>query len=199
MYTSPEQPFPQTRTYCNELRVQESKRRTSPVGTGSGRRRYMGKLRRRVKSPSVESRLFAEDDEKASRWQLEGGFYRHAVYWAIQAMEKYIHARVFAIYDDTATVERVKDHRLDLLIDFYIETCTPPDEHIVREHVRSQLHCLVLDNVLFAELQNDLRYLHFFRSRNEFAVVEISRCDAEEVLAKLELLKAFLTDMHQTW
>jgi hypothetical protein len=163
-------------------------------------RRFIGKRRREVDSLEKEYRLLAEEDEVVGRFLLSSGHYKHAVYWFVQAMEKFICSKVYQIGqdDDKELREGTKDHRMDKLLELFVERCTPRDD-TVREHVLQQLSEHVLGGIMFGGLHNSLRYPEFDRAGKSFTIREVNADDANFAYDKLQTLKEFLQQMHKLW
>jgi len=123
--------------------------------------------------------------------------YRHATYFAVQAMEKYVRSEIFKRVNamNEYYQARTRTHDLDVLLIFLVEIASA--DETAQAAVRSQLHEHVLENARFGELHNDLRYPMFRRRRNDYGVLVIDADAAAFVLAKLDALKGFMAAMHR--
>jgi len=154
-------------------------------------RTRIGKLGPASDDVTFQYRALAEEDERIGRHLLELGAYRQATYLFVQAMEKYVRVRIFAVVNPTLDVyrQRTRTHDLELLLEFLMEIVASGD---IREQVRSQLNDYVLGGVRFSELHNDLRYPLWLSRRRSYAPLQIDRSAAETVLQRLDALKQFL-------
>lgn len=127
---------------------------------------------------------------------MSRGDHRHATYFAVQAMEKYVRAEIFKRVNATNSyyMDRTRTHNLDELLEFLVEIASGDES--VRSMVRKQLAEYVLGNVRFGELHNDLRYPRFHRRRGNFVILAVDSQSADFVVARLDALKSFLASMH---
>jgi HEPN domain-containing protein len=157
-------------------------------------RTRVGRLGPSSEDVTFQYRALAEEDERVGRQLLEQGAYRQAAYLIVQAMEKYVRVRIFAVINPTFPLyqRRTRTHDLDDLLDFLLEIVVSED---IREQVRSQLKDHVLGGVRFNELHNDLRYPIWLSKRRSYASLQIDRAAAETVVKRLEALKQFLAGL----
>jgi HEPN domain-containing protein len=160
-------------------------------------RKYIGSLRHNVNDLSDEYLRLATQDEKVGRQLLTEKHYRHAVYFLVQAMEKFTRHKIYALVNPTADYfqRRTRTHNLDELLDFLIEIVS--SDPLVQSQVKKQLTTYVLRGIRFGSLHNNLRYPLYLRKRKSYAMLEVNGNDAEEVLDLLERLKAFLKEINK--
>src|SRR5689334_13483700 len=98
----------------------------------------IGRVRRNV-AVAAEFLQLAREDETIGRLLYDGGKYRHAMYFLLQAMEKYVRAKIFTIVDGKNAYFRNKhrDHSIEDAIDFFVEIVSLNED--VRRQVREQL------------------------------------------------------------
>ena len=151
--------------------------------------------RKQITDVSSEYLRLANEDEKAGQCLLASGHYRHAAYFFIQAMEKYVRVKIFQLVNPNTEYfrERTRTHNLDDLLDFLIEIVgTTP---IIRDQVKSQLDNNVLEGVRFGMLHNDLRYPYYRDKSGSHETTIISRQDAEICHQRLVRLKPFVQEI----
>lgn len=152
-------------------------------------------VRKQITDVSSEYLRFAAEDENAGQCLMTSGHYRHAAYFFIQAMEKYVRAKIFQLVNpDTEYFrERTRTHNLDDLLEFLIEIVgTTP---IIRDQVKSQLENNVLEGVRFGMLHNDLRYPYYRDKFGTHEIISMSGEDAEICHQKLVRLKPFVREI----
>jgi HEPN domain-containing protein len=156
---------------------------------------YIGKLVHNLPDISLEYRKLALEDEEVGKLLYDNGRYRHSVYFYLQAMEKYVRARIFSLVNpDTEYFRnRVRTHNLDELLDFLVEVVSSKNN--VREQVKGQLEQFVLGGVKFGMLHNDLRYPIYSEKYHSYSLLLIEKEDAEFINVKLQSLKAFIRDI----
>lgn len=131
---------------------------------------HIGKLRHRV-NVAAEFLQLAREDERASEHLADNQQYRQACYFTIQAMEKFIRAKVFTLVNPNLEYFREKNrsHSLESAVDFLIEIVS--DQEIVREQVSAQLKNHVLGNTRYNHLHNNLRYPTYFQRYDSYSVL----------------------------
>jgi HEPN domain-containing protein len=145
----------------------------------------------RIKNLSEEYQNLAQQDERVGMNLFSTGEYRHATYFLIQAIEKYLKSKIFSIADGGNKYfrESQRHHSVKKAAFSLVEVIT---DKLVREQVRSQLNDFVLYGVHFEDLHNDVRYPHYFAARNLFASLSVSKGDAESVCERLKWVKEFI-------
>lgn len=157
--------------------------------------KHIGTLKQGIKDVSSEYFRLAQEDEAAAQFLQNSGHYRHAAYFFIQAMEKYVRAKIFQLVnaDNEYPRERTRTHNLDELLEFLIEiVCTAP---LIKDQVNGQLEDYVLEGVRFGMLHNDLRYPFYQEKQKVHSVVLVGQADSEICHERLERLKPFLRDI----
>jgi HEPN domain-containing protein len=154
----------------------------------------IGKPRHNI---DVSSEYFslASEDEKAALILKDAGKYRQAIYFTVQAMEKYIRAKIFSYINpknDTFR-EMNRNHSVDEAVALFIDIVSP--EIRVKEQVREQLERYVVGDIKFNHLHNNLRYPFYSEKYNSFSCLDVTSADAELFIQKLNFLKKFLKDI----
>lgn len=160
-------------------------------------RTYIGRLEHGLTDIAAEYEALAHEDEKVGRLLLGQGQYRHAIYFLVQAMEKFVRCRIFSLVNPNTEYfrNRTRTHDLDELLDFLIEIVS--SDAGVQAQVKGQLNNHVLGGIRFGKLHNDLRYPFFSERHQSYSLLQVSRSDAELTLDRLQTLKRFLSDIHQ--
>lgn len=151
--------------------------------------------RKQITDVSSEYLRLANEDENAGQCLMTSGHYRHAAYFFVQAMEKYVRAKIFQLVNPNTEYfrERTRTHNLDDLLDFLIEIVgTTP---IIKDQVKSQLENNVLEGVRFGMLHNDLRYPYFRDKLGTHETIVMGKEDAEICYQRLIRLKPFVRDI----
>ena len=156
--------------------------------------KYIG---RRVKTDDVchVYRKLSEEDEAAGNLLMLQNKYRHACYFYVQAMEKYVRSVIFKKVNakNEWFIGKTRTHNLDELLDFLIEiVSTNPT---IQAQVKQQLDQFVLKGVRFGQLHNELRYPLFYHKTQQYTLLEITKNDADVCRQKLNDLKRFLQDI----
>jgi hypothetical protein len=154
----------------------------------------IGRVRRNVDIASEYFRL-AQEDEQIGLLLKDTGKYRHSLYFVIQAMEKYVRSKIFAIIDAKNSYfrEKNRNHSIEDAIDFFVEIVSM--DSYIRKQVREQLDKYVLDGIKFNLLHNDLRYPFYSERFNSYSSLDVTKEDTETVLQRLNFLKKFLQDV----
>ena len=156
------------------------------------RSRHIGQFDHRI--PNVAEAYFdlAAGDESAGHTLFEAGQYRHAVYFFIQAMEKYVRHKIYTKVNANLKFYRdaTRTHNLDELLVFLV-TIFSGNERI-RHQIQRQLDDHVLQGIRFGHLHNNLRYVMYSDRHSSFSLLQISKADAQFAIEKLDLLKGFM-------
>ena len=158
--------------------------------------KYIGKPIHKINVSEEYWRLAAEDEETAI-FLNRNDKHRHAMYFLIQAMEKYVRSKIFTLVNPNIEYFRNKNknHSLENALKFLFEILS--DDEMVKSQIKEQLYHNVLGNIQFFQLHNNLRYPWYLEKFNSYSVLEITKTDFNEVFDKLESLKAFLKDIHK--
>jgi len=154
-------------------------------------RRRIGTHRHDVEV-SFEYRRLAEEDEKVATLLFEQNQYRHAMYWIIQATEKYLRSKIFSIVDPKNQYfrEKNRNHSVEDAAMFLAEVA--PVDQQTRVHIKQQLHFFITQDVRFQALHNELRYPAYLERHGYFCSLSVGRADAQRLFDKLQWLKMFL-------
>jgi HEPN domain-containing protein len=154
----------------------------------------IGRFRRNIEVASEFLQL-AQGDEQVGLLLNESGKHRHAMYFLLQAMEKYVRAKIFTLVDGKNAYfrNRHRDHSIEEALEFFVEIVSLNDD--VRKQVREQLDRYVLAGVNFGVLHNDLRYPFYSERFNSYSCLEVTKQDAESLIQRLNFLKRFLQDV----
>ncbi|BAY68060.1 hypothetical protein ACN23B_12250 [Anabaena sp. FACHB-709] len=154
----------------------------------------IGKLNHNV-NVSQEYEKLAREDEKVGLLLQEQGEHRHSIYFLIQAMEKYVRAKIFTFVDAKNPYfrKRERTHSIEDALDFLIEVIS--GNTVIREQVKNQLREYVVGEIKFNWLHNNLRYPFYSERYNSYSSFEITSHDNDVIAQKLKALKAFLADI----
>lgn len=160
-------------------------------------RAYIGRLDHRLSDVAAEYLALAQEDEKVGQLLISQGQYRHAIYFLVQAMEKYVRCTIFGLVNPNTEYfrNRTRTHDLDELLDFLVEIAC--SNTTVQGQVREQLRDFVLGGIRFGKLHNDLRYPSFSERYQSYSLLSVGHQDADITLERLQTLKRFLKDIHQ--
>jgi len=157
----------------------------------------IGKYQKTAMTASTEYLHLAENDERVSILLLQVEEYRHAMYFMIQAMEKYVRHTVFTLVNPELSYyrEKTRTHNVDDLIDFLVSIiCTDKN---LQDQVKQQIYDNILGGTRFGKLHNDLRYPFFSDKNNCYYSLSITKNDALTTQTRLHHLKLFLKDSHR--
>lgn len=154
----------------------------------------IGRFKHKVNA-SLSYQQLSESDEKAAIILYDNGAYNQACYYAIQAMEKVIRAKIFTLVDANNSYfrDRNKSHSVEDAVSFLIEVIS--SNEAVKIQVNNQLKEHVLGITKYNFLHNNLRYPVFFKNYNSYSLLEVEKEDARELLDRLKLLKTFIKDI----
>jgi HEPN domain-containing protein len=161
----------------------------------------LGRFRHNIEL-SVEYESLAIEDELTSRLLHDSRRYRHAMYLAVQAMEKYVRAKVFELIDGRQEFindrNRHRNHSIEDAFDFLVEAIS--SDPIVREQIRKQLQENIIgtnstEAIQFSYLHNNLRYPAYFERQRSFSMLEVGHRDSDLLLQRLDTLKKFLEEL----
>ena len=146
---------------------------------------------------SDELKKLAEDDARTANICAASGSYRIACYLLIQAMEKEIRSRIFALINPQLKYfrEKSRTHSLDSAIELLIEMKSAGDS-LKRDHITSLVKEHILGGVKYNQLHNNLRYPFYSEKSLMYFALEASFDDYKVLSEKLRSLKSFLKDLH---
>lgn len=159
------------------------------------RSKFIGTLRHNLPDIALEYSNLAVEDEQVGQLLMVNGKYRHAIYFFVQAMEKYVRHKIFTLVNPSAEYfrSRTYTHNVDELLDFLVEIVS--NKPAVRQQVKEQLESFVLNGIRFGKLHNDLRYPIYSEKFNSYSSLQVTADDAKNAQEKLQKLKRFLQDM----
>lgn len=141
----------------------------------------------------------AVKDEKSADILYVNALYNQSAYFYIQAMEKYIKSYISRKIDITnqfyADKFREMGHSLDKSVEFFIEIMTG-NSPVLRSQMEYQIKEVILKNVRFSQLHNNLRYPFYLKTNAEYGVDEMGRVDCEELRSMCRNLKKYLSDAY---
>ena len=154
----------------------------------------IGKIKHNVDA-SFEYNRLAREDENVGLMLKDNGEYRHSIYFLIQAMEKYVRAKIFSIVDAKKSYfrERERNHSVEAALEFLVEVIS--GNPLVKEQIKKQLHAYVIGDIKFNILHNNLRYPFYSERYKSYSSLEVSKIDNEVIAQKLNALKAFLAEI----
>ena len=154
-------------------------------------KRELGRFRHNVEV-SLEYARFAREDEQTGLLLRNAGKYRQSMYFTLQAMEKYVRAKVFSMLDAKNPYFRQehRDHALKEAVEALIKVFSG-DERL-RNQVIQQINDYVLGDTKYEYLHNDLRYPKYSPKFNSYSCLDVTETDCELLLNKLDSLKKYL-------
>ena len=148
-----------------------------------------------IKNVQEEYLKLAKEDENAAFILKESNQYKHSIYFFIQAMEKYIRAKIFSKISPENEYFRDlnKHHSIEtsgaFLLDIY---CV---DHNVKNQIKIMFEAAVFGDIQFNRLHNNLRYPFYNQNRKTFLSCHYEKEDCEVIELKLHNLKQFLNDL----
>lgn len=138
----------------------------------------------------------ALSDEEAGDYLAKGRKYRQAMYFYIQAMEKYIKAKIFSKVNAKIEYfsEKSRHHSINESIKFLVEVISSDD--IVKEQIKQQIETHVLQGIKFNKLHNQLRYPTQTYS-GEYICLEYTQNDCNDIKNALNSLKTYLNNFYK--
>ncbi|ADK14892.1 MULTISPECIES: HEPN domain-containing protein [Clostridium] len=157
---------------------------------------YLGNIRHNI-DVSNEYYMLAKKDEEVGNILMERCEYRHAIYFFIQAMEKYIRAKIFRLVDPKLDYFRKRNqtHSIESAIEFLIDIISP-DKNI-QQQIKEQLNKYVLQDIKFQQLHNNLRYPYYSSKYNSYSMVDFRSLDCSGIYIKLHDLKDYLQELNR--
>jgi hypothetical protein len=161
--------------------------------------------RRTVKDKEVskEYDALAENDEKAGRSLKNQSLYRNAVYFFIQAMEKYVRSKIFTLVPPKKGYfrNRNKNHSLNNAIEFLMKIANNSD--IDKKQISKQIEIDILEEINFSFLHTNSRYPYYSRypfyseeRPNTYYIIDFDEKDCLLIENKLEMLKKYLEKLY---
>ena len=146
---------------------------------------------------SNEYEVLAKKDEEVSNLLYKNGEYKHAMYFCIQAMEKYIRSKIFTLVNPNLPYfrERNRNHSLEDAIEFLLEIIST-DENL-RNSIRQQLFVTILGDVNYQRLHNNLRYPSYSKKFDSYSVSSYTAEDYKFVENGLRKLKLYLNELNR--
>src|ERR1700681_4007285 len=153
----------------------------------------LGTVRRGVDVADEYLRL-AQEDESTGLLLQAAGHNRHAVYFLLQAMEKYVRAKIFERVDphNASFRNQHRNHSVDDAVDFFVQVAS--SDVRVREKIRLQLDQFVYRGIRFNWLHNDLRYPSYSQRDASYACLDLNDDDVRTFVDRLNFLKKVLAD-----
>jgi hypothetical protein len=160
-----------------------------------GPQNQIGSFREFVDASAEYARL-AREDEAAANTLAEAGHYRQAVYFVVQAMEKHLRAKIFAVSDPANEEVRQanRNHSVEAAASFLVGTLVASER--LHQLVQEQFERCLFQGLRYNLLHNDLRYPTYFERTHGFACLEVSRSDVIEMFARLDWLKDFMQELN---
>lgn len=146
---------------------------------------------------SDEYEFLAKRDEEVSQLLYKNGEYQHAIYFAIQAMEKYIRSKIFSLVNPNLEYfrNRNRSHSVEEAIEFLLEIITT--DKVLRNTIREQLFVSILGNINYHHLHNNLRYPFYSHKFDSYSVITYMKEDYIFVENGLQKLKIYLVDLNR--
>ncbi|MFQ2616846.1 HEPN domain-containing protein [Aeromonas caviae] len=154
----------------------------------------IGSFRKKVNA-SQEYLSLARSDEIAAEKLSQVECYRQACYFIIQAMEKYIRAKIFGIVNPKLGFfrEENRSHSLDSAVEFLVKVIS--SDPVIQQQVLKQLSEYVLGDTKYNHLHNNLRYPVYFSNLDSYSMLYVGRDDYNRLFERLSSLKSFLNDI----
>ncbi|HHD2753883.1 TPA: HEPN domain-containing protein [Clostridium perfringens] len=142
----------------------------------------------------------SQEDERAANILFENKQYNQAVYFCIQAMEKYVKFFICQKVDISnkyfANKIRETGHSIDNSIDFLIEIVAGNDK-LLREQISNQIRNQIFQGEKLSRLYNAVRYPFYYEKSESYKIVNMSKRDCEEIFDMLKALKRMLQDLNR--
>jgi hypothetical protein len=134
----------------------------------------------------------AKADERVGRALAASGEYRHSIYFLVQAIEKQLRAKIFSLVDGRNIYfrEKNRNHSVEDAAAFLVEVVSPDVQ--MQAQIKQQLETFVISGIRYNHLHNDLRYPIFSERTGTYRTLQVSKADADAVLARLEWVKRFV-------
>lgn len=144
---------------------------------------------------SYEYKVLAKKDEEVSNFLFKKGEYRHAIYFCIQAMEKYIRSKIFSLVNPNLEYfrNRNRNHSVEDAIEFLLEIISTDVNF--RNNIRQQLFVSILGEINYQQLHNNLRYPFYSKRFDSYSVNTYTIEDYKFVENGLQKLKIYLNDL----
>lgn len=166
------------------------------------KRKYVGKtsyLSDNYDIAEEYKKIYKEDKSVATLLAKEEK-YNQALYFLIQATEKYIKYAICCKVNVTqvyfAEHLRSMGHSFDKSIDFLID-CFSGNDSNLKEVISKQFKVDILDNIRFSGLHNDIRYPSYIKKTNSYRTVTISKQDYYNIDEKFNVLIAAIEDLNK--
>jgi hypothetical protein len=155
---------------------------------------YIGTMRHNI-NVSEEYYQLAKKDEEVAKLLKENKQYRHAMYFFIQSMEKYIRSRIFILVNPNIEYfrEKNKHHSINEAVEFLVEIVS--SDPAIQKQIKQQLSDFVFQNINFQNLHNNLRYPFYFHKRKSYVSLDFKQKDCEIIEQKLDSLKNYLSGL----
>ena len=157
----------------------------------------IGNYKHRIDVADGYARI-ATDDEQAALVLEVAGKYRQATYFLVQAMEKFVRAKIFSLVNPNIEYfrERNRSHSLEDAIEFLVEIVSK-NNSTVEQQVKNQLHQHVLGDTQYNQLHNNVRYPIFLKKHDSYSILEVGMEDCAILKNRLASLKLFLNELHR--
>lgn len=157
---------------------------------------HLGNIRHGV-SVCNEYQMLAKKDEAVAVLLKEHSEYKHSIYFFIQAMEKYIRAKIFTLVNPNLEYfrKRNQNHSIDNAIEFLVDIISA-DENI-QNQVKEMLNKNIIQGIKFQQLHNNLRYPLYNSRYDSYSSVDFTKEDCKIIENKLADLKIYLNELHR--
>lgn len=156
----------------------------------------LGNIKHRI-NVSYEYEVLAKKDEEVSHLLDKRGEYQHAIYFAVQAMEKYIRSKIFNLVNPNLEYfrNRNRTHSVEDAIEFLLEIQI--QDKVLRNSIREQIFVSILGDINYQHLHNNLRYPFYSQKFESYSIVTYTKKDYEFVENGLQKLKTYLNDLNR--
>jgi hypothetical protein len=152
-----------------------------------------GDIRHNV-NVSQEYASLAKEDEMVANYLKNNKQYRHAIYFNIQAMEKYIRSKIFTKVNPNLEYfrNRNRNHSLNDAIEFLLEILGTNE--MIKKQIKNQMDNIFGD-INFQFLHNNLRYPFYSEKHNDYSMIDFSLADCQFIENKNNILKKYLSEL----
>lgn len=151
----------------------------------------------KVTNISYEYKIMAESDENVADLLKSQKKYRQAIYFYIQAMEKYLKCKIFTIVNPEIKyyIEENRHHSVEKSVSFLIDILATDER--VKEQLTIQLRQYVLKSIRFNWLHNNLRYPEYNEKIGSYIKFDYSENDCNNIRESLTNMKVYLKELER--
>lgn len=146
---------------------------------------------------SQEYKELSLQDKASAQYLAQGGFYRQACYFLVQAIEKTIRAKIFTLVNPQHKYYRDinKNHSILDAVNLLIEIISRGDNYLKASH-HENIKKHVLFELNYQQIHNNLRYPWYSERFNNYNTLDVKLIDYNNLLKILNSLENYLKDLH---